>query len=592
MVSRAYQVLGNSSERARYDRDRKAYKLRGELDPMVLWDEEFAENASGTDSGSESEGDDSEEEEEEMEPEEEWLDIYEEATPLVRKLLVSRHSSKSESKIESLNETIEELNKAYNRKAKEYNRTAKSKGLQPKRYIKEDASSFFININVLKAIGMQVRAAVESLEKDPKDKRAKELQEKSEKQFEKTIRINSYPREWLGCLPWSRTDNGKRRAEPASSKEREKGKGWEKPSSSKQKDGESDIDMPDVGPSSKKKGKGKSREGPSSSKKKDGESDVDMTDAVNTQRRKWKPGQETRKAERILGWRPFYKTDRKKNEQLFNGCQFVIEKKGQPNPIALVSGEEVGRRVVDAYRDLPEEEQNDIRYSEERYTYKDAHRFDTLLGFACKPFNTKTEGSRAYYPVGYALYSFTDGSEDLVSRECMRQVFGKTDADNEIAEFYEDIGETPPWLIEPKKLLKPKKKLLTSGSEVKRRSKSRRYADSDDESDSDSDSDSSSIFVSAKKKGKRHSRNGESSDDDNSSSDDSGDGRKRSRVPRTKRKSKAKMQPMGSNNQSDIFVGIMQKFMKQMAEENRRQAEDMSKKFEEVLSRIPVSGAA
>jgi hypothetical protein len=49
---------------------------------------------------------------------------------------------------------------------------------------------------------------------------------------------------------------------------------------------------------------------------------------------------------------------------------------------------------------------------------------------------------------------------------------------------------------------------------------------------------------------------------------------------------------MGSNNQSDIFVGIMQKFMKQMAEENRRQAEDMSKKFEEVLSRIPVSGAA
>ncbi|KAH8650314.1 hypothetical protein BGZ60DRAFT_421726 [Tricladium varicosporioides] len=172
----------------------------------------------------------------------------------------------------------------------------------------------------------------------------------------------------------------------------------------------------------------------------------------------------------------------------------------------------------------------------------------------------------------------------------MRQVFGKTDADNEIADFYEDIGETPPWLIKPKMLLKPKK-LLTSGSEVKRRSKTRRHTDSDNESDSDSDS--SSIFVSARKKGRRHARDSESSDDDNSSGDDSGDGRKQSRMPRMKRNLKTKKtRSLGSNNQSDIFAGIMQTFMKQMAEENRRQAEDMSKKFEEVLSRIPVPGAA
>jgi hypothetical protein len=567
VISVAYQVLGNPSERARYDRNRTAYKLRGELDPIELWDEEFAENASGTDSGSESDGDDSEQEEE-MKPDSFRLGIYKEATPWVRKLLADPRDSSTKSEIETLNKRIKKQNK--------------------KDGLKE--GEFCISVNVLRSIGMEAGVAAKSLEKDPNDKRAKELQEKLEKQFEKTIRINSYPREWLDCLPWSRKDKGKRRAEPASFKEREKGKGREKPSSSKQKDGESDTEMPDVGPSSKKKGKGKGREKPSSSKQKDGESDVDMTDAVSTNRRKWKPGQETRKGERILGWRPFYKTDRKKDEQLFNGCQLVIEKKGQPNPIALVSGEEVGRRVVDAYRDLPEEEQNDIRYSEERYTYKDANKFDELLGFACKPFNTKTEGSGAYYPVGYALYSFTDGSQDLVSRECMRQVFGKKDADNEIADFYEDIGETPPWLIEPKMLLKPKK-LLTSGSEVKRRSKSRRHADSDDESDSDSDS--SSIFVSAKKKGRRHARDGESSDDDNSSGDDSGDGRKRGGMPKTKRNSKTKKtKSMGSNNQSDIFAGIMQKFMKQMAEENRRQAEDMSKKFEEVLSRIPVSGAA
>jgi predicted transcriptional regulator len=53
-----------------------------------------------------------------------------------------------------------------------------------------------------------------------------------------------------------------------------------------------------------------------------------------------------------------------------------------------------------------------------------------------------------------------------------------------------------------------------------------------------------------------------------------------------------KTKPIRSDNQSDIFAGIMQKFMKQIAEENNQQAEDISKKFKEVLSRIPVSGAA
>ncbi|KAH7418755.1 hypothetical protein BKA64DRAFT_554761, partial [Cadophora sp. MPI-SDFR-AT-0126] len=352
MVSAAYQVLGVAVERTKYDRNRETYKLRGELDPFVLWDEEFAENAAGTDSGSDSSGDDSEEDEEELRPDSFRLGIYKEATPWVRKLLADPRDSSTKAKIESLNKRITKQNK----------KDGFTKG------------EFLIGINVLRAIGMEAGVAVKSLKKDPNSKRAKELQEKLEKQFEKTIRINSYPREWLDFLPWSRKDKGKR----------------------------------------------------------------------HTRIRKWEPG-ETRKGEKILGWRPFYKTDRKKKEQLYNGCQFVIEKKGQPNPIALVSGEEVGRRVVDAYRDLPEEEQNDIRYSEKRYTYEDVEMFDELLGFACKPFNTKTEGSRAYYPVGYALYSFTDGSRDLVSRECMRQVFGKTDADNQIAEFYEDIGETPPW---------------------------------------------------------------------------------------------------------------------------------------------------
>jgi hypothetical protein len=48
--------------------------------------------------------------------------------------------------------------------------------------------------------------------------------------------------------------------------------------------------------------------------------------------------------------------NRKKNKLLFNRYQLVIKKKGQLNLIALVLGEEVGRRVVDVYYNLLEEE--------------------------------------------------------------------------------------------------------------------------------------------------------------------------------------------------------------------------------------------
>jgi hypothetical protein len=238
--------------------------------------------------------------------------------------------------------------------------------------------------------------------------------------------------------------------------------------------------MADTGPSSKKKGKGKMRKG-TSSEQEDGDSNIDIKDTVTTKYRKWNPG-ETRKGKKILGWRPFYKTDRKTDQQIYNRCQLVIEKRGQPNPIALVSGEEAGRRAVDAYCNLPEEEQNDIRYSEKKYTYKDTYKFDYILGFASILSN------------GYVLYSFTNSLEEIVSRTALRKVFGETDTDCEIEEFFDEIGETLPLL----------RKLLTNGSKVKRKYKLRRHAYSDDESDSDSDSDSdsSSLFVSTKKKGR------------------------------------------------------------------------------------------
>ena len=80
MVSIAYQVLSNPRKRAEYEEKRKEYKVEGLLDPLELWGEEFAENASGNDSNGSDLGDDSEDEEE-AKPDEYRKQLYRLATP-------------------------------------------------------------------------------------------------------------------------------------------------------------------------------------------------------------------------------------------------------------------------------------------------------------------------------------------------------------------------------------------------------------------------------------------------------------------------------------------------------------------------------
>jgi hypothetical protein len=490
---------------------------------MVLWDEDFAANASGDDSGSEDDDDDDdeEEEEEEMKPDAFRLGLYREATPWVSKLLANNQDRSAKSALEGLNKQIKKQNK--------------------KEKINE--GELLINLNVLRAIGIEAGVAAKALKEDPNNERAKELQQKAEKQLGTTIRTNHYPPEWLNCLPWN---DKKEKKEKSPKKDNDK----KEENTSAGQDG--DTDMPDVDSSDEKK-------------QKKGNS--------LTRKHEWKPG-ETRKGERILGWRPFYRTDRKTGEVVYHGCQFVIEKKGQPNPVALISGASAGRRATDAYRSLPEEEQNDIRHSEKKYTYKDAGKFDRIIGFASKPSESRRKN-------GYALYSFADGSEELLSLTALRNVFGEVDADNEVEEFYEDIDETPYWLMKPKKL----QKLLTNGSELRQRRKSRKHrsdydsdSDSNSSSDSDSDSDSESDSESSDKKRKRRLlRNNK--------------GSQRSRSSKSNRQSKPKA--LESNTQSEIFADILGNFMKQLADENKRQTESIidSVKLLSLQNATPLAGA-
>jgi hypothetical protein len=564
VISKAYQVLYNSEEREKYNKKREVYREKGLIDPLDLWKAEFNPNASGTDTG-ESDSDDSEGEKENK-PDRFRKNIYKEATPFIQNVLRDPDDSTSKEQIQILNKRITKQN-------------------QREGFRKDD---FHINLRVLESIGRLAQDAAASVKQDPNDKEAGKEFQKLEKQLEKWVRVNSYAPEWLVFQ-----NDEPEKGEPSSSKKKDKGKGREGESSS-----------------SKKNNKDKKN------KKRDPTSSIG--NELSKTKVDWKPG-ETRKGEKILGYRPFEKTNYATGKKSVNGYQFIIEKEGQPNPIALVSGEDIGRQALRAYIRLPERQKKDIRYSEKRYTWDDEEEFDELienfdkiLGFACKPFKTKTEGSNAKYPDGYALQSFKDGSQDIVSRQCLRNVFGRKDADNQITEFYEDIDETPPWLIEPEAIFKKKSKRLTHGWEAKRRRKSRRR-DEESQSDSDSDSDASSMFVSrrrtkrparrrtrsdessdeesddsssdrrrrsrkAKHPARRHARSDESSDEE--SDDSSSDRRRQSRKAKAKGKPKLKGQP-----ELDPFTDMMQNFMKQMTQENKRQAQNLAKGLEKVLRR-------
>nr|MDZ8061845.1 hypothetical protein [Nostoc sp. EkiNYC01] len=149
----------------------------------------------------------------------------------------------------------------------------------------------------------------------------------------------------------------------------------------------------------------------------------------------WEPGM-TDDGEKILGYKPYYRTIRKTGKTDLYGVQFVVERRGASNPIVLLSGTEVGNRVKDAYLGLPEDQKNDIRYSDQRYSHEDADRFEELLGWATKAMaSVDISEPITRYPPGYGLVKFKTGDNDILSRTALRKILGTRDADKEIAKF-------------------------------------------------------------------------------------------------------------------------------------------------------------
>ncbi|OBT55962.1 hypothetical protein VE04_03613 [Pseudogymnoascus sp. 24MN13] len=170
------------------------------------------------------------------------------------------------------------------------------------------------------------------------------------------------------------------------------------------------------------------------------------------QKYSFKPGF-TSNGERILGCCPVFRTSWVNGTLTFSHGYFVVEKRGELNPIALVSSADLGRQAILGYLDLPDDQKCDLRENHYVYNQRDTRAFRRVIGFASNPQESKEVKSGFRYSTGYALciFEYDSGSQEiLMNRGKLRKIMGERAADKEIARFYEITRITPPWEVEPR----------------------------------------------------------------------------------------------------------------------------------------------
>ena len=168
--------------------------------------------------------------------------------------------------------------------------------------------------------------------------------------------------------------------------------------------------------------------------------------SATTATKSWEPGL-TRKGEPILGYRTIG-GDGKGNPR---GYQFVVQMGTKEKPeYALQSGTEIGRRAVDGYLGMDKSKTKRLGEADKKYSRKDAKDYRGIKFVASKPIQTKLAGSGFRFPASVCMASFANPQrEDLVWRSTLRNVLGKTDADADIEEYYDQNDLTRPWEVAP-----------------------------------------------------------------------------------------------------------------------------------------------
>ncbi|KAK5312303.1 hypothetical protein LTR93_011392 [Exophiala xenobiotica] len=409
-VQAAYHVLGDPVRKREYDAARRTNQAEANNNQDGTFDEEFGPNAWGSDSESNdaSDGEDNYDDTEQV-PDDFRIKVFEKATPHVNMVLAKHKDSSSLAEIDQLNQRIKEKNE--------------EDGLPNK-------ESFLIRTSVLVAIGLEMSHVKSRLQENPNDEAAFHKLVSLDKQLKTLCRANHYPESWRLKVP----DGWHERVEE-----------YEAPEGGGKGKGKEEGKAPSVARSEWRSGaeSGPSNKSPKATGSSGKGAPYSKSDKV-AKKPDWEPGMTT-DGGKILGHRPFYRTDRKTGVESMFGVQFVVEQRGSDNPIILLSGTEVGHHATDAYFELPESEQKDIRFSDRKYSYKDAVNFEELLGFATKTMECLTISEPTTRYPGYGLVKFKSGETDLLSRTALRKMLGKKDADDEIALFF----PRPSHLIEP-----------------------------------------------------------------------------------------------------------------------------------------------
>jgi len=213
---------------------------------------------------------------------------------------------------------------------------------------------------------------------------------------------------------------------------------------------------------------------PDGAKPKESETETPPTPA--TKSKSWKPGL-TRKGEPILAYR-----------NVGRGHQFIVQTGTKENPLYdLRSGAEVGHKAGDGYLNMGKDQVVLLGKADKKYSRGDAESFKEIVGIASKPIQTKSVGTGFRYPVASVLAAFETTNQsgavtehrDFIFRTTLRKILGKTDADQEIEEYYADRGLTPPWEVAPVK---------TRGKKMKAGKARKKVAQAESEEDFSDDS--------------------------------------------------------------------------------------------------------
>jgi hypothetical protein len=126
-------------------------------------------------------------------------------------------------------------------------------------------------------------------------------------------------------------------------------------------------------------------------------------------------------------------------------CRFLVEKRGEKNPIVFEDAVQIGEKAAQGYlKELPKAERVDMRYKKNAYSTKDQKGFLGIYGV------TPEEGENPRIFPSIGLVAKYDHGWKAMNRSSFRDIW-KSKADRMIEDFFLSNELDIPWMKEAKR---------------------------------------------------------------------------------------------------------------------------------------------